>query len=117
MLQNYKYFWLVDPLDGTKEFLKRNGQFTVNIALIHKDSPVLGVVNVPCLGKTYWAVKGKGAWLRSANGQQRIQAAEFGLEDSGLKIVGSSSHMNKETEELVALFDSPNFLQVRATGH
>lgn len=98
VLQKFQYYWLVDPLDGTKEFLKRNGQFTVNIALMTNNSPVLGVVDVPCQGKTYWAVKGKGAWLRTSDGQQRIQAAEFALEDKGLQIVASASHLNKETE-------------------
>lgn len=53
-VQKYEYYWLVDPMDGTKEFLKRNGEFTVNIALIYKDRPILGVVHVPVSGKTYW---------------------------------------------------------------
>lgn len=110
--KKFQYFWLVDPLDGTKEFLKRNGQFTVNIALIRRDTPVMGVVSVPCLGKTYWAVSGKGAWLRTPKSETRIQCAEFGFEDAGLKVVASGSHMNKETEELVNMFDTPNFLQV-----
>ena len=53
-MQGYEYHWCVDPLDGTKEFLKRNGEFTVNIALVFRGQPVLGVVHVPCTGKTYW---------------------------------------------------------------
>ncbi|KAF5835312.1 hypothetical protein DUNSADRAFT_7592 [Dunaliella salina] len=76
--QNYQYHWLVDPLDGTKEFLKRNGEFTVNIALVTNGVPVLGVVHVPCQAKTYWAVKGKGAWLQTSQTQTQFQAAEFG---------------------------------------
>ena len=52
-LQKYEYFWLVDPVDGTKEFLKRNGEFTVNIALVYRNEPVMGVVHVPVSGKTY----------------------------------------------------------------
>lgn len=70
-MQKFQYYWLVDPLDGTKEFLKRNGEFTVNIALICKDKPVLGVVHVPVSGHTYWAVQGKGAWLRKGGQQDR----------------------------------------------
>ncbi len=58
----YHYYWLVDPLDGTKEFINRNGDFTVNIALIEKNKPVLGVVFVPVQEKMYWAVEGQGAW-------------------------------------------------------
>ncbi|KXZ56091.1 hypothetical protein GPECTOR_2g973 [Gonium pectorale] len=110
--QKYQYYWLVDPLDGTKEFLKRNGQFTVNIALIANGAPIIGVVDVPCQGKTYWAVKGKGAWLRTGEGQRRIQCAEFGFEDPGLKICASASHLNKETEEFIQLFKNPEFVQV-----
>ena len=102
----------MDPLDGTKEFLKRNGQFTVNIALICNDSPVLGVVFVPCQAKTYWAIKGKGAFVRTPKEQRQIACAEFGLEDAGLRIVGSASHPSKETEEFISLFESPEFMQV-----
>ncbi|MEW5301705.1 MAG: hypothetical protein WDW36_004547 [Sanguina aurantia] len=112
--KTYQYYWLVDPLDGTKEFLKRNGEFTVNIALMQGDTPVMGVVHVPVSGKTYWAVQGKGAWLRTTKPtptQRRIECAEFGLEDPKLKIVASSSHLNKETEEFIALFSEPQLTQ------
>ena len=60
--RHWEYFWLVDPLDGTKEFVKKNGEFTVNIALIHKGVPVLGVVYAPSLDLCYWAKKNKGAF-------------------------------------------------------
>lgn len=111
--KKYQYFWLVDPLDGTKEFLKRNGQFTVNIALCCKDTPVLGVVGVPCQGTIYWAVKGKGAWKRSAGGgQTRISCAEFGLGDPGLKICASASHLDADTEEFISVFNSPELVYV-----
>lgn len=102
---NFQYFWLIDPLDGTKEFLKRNGEFTVNIALIQGGVPVLGVVHVPVTGKTYWAVKGKGAWLKEGDSQKRIKCAEFNLDDPGLTIVASSSHGSKETNEFISVFD------------
>src|SRR5690606_26552301 len=52
--KSWEYFWMVDPLDGTKEFIKRNGEFTVNIALIHQGEPILGVVYAPVLGWLYW---------------------------------------------------------------
>jgi len=60
--KDWKQFWLVDPLDGTKEFVKKNGEFTVNIALIHKDTPVLGIVYAPALDICYWAKKNEGAF-------------------------------------------------------
>lgn len=55
-------YWLVDPLDGTREFIKQNGEFSVNIALIHNGFPIAGVVHAPVLDITYWATRGKGAW-------------------------------------------------------
>ena len=62
---HWRRFWLVDPLDGTKEFVSRNGEFTVNIALIERDAPVLGVVHVPVKDVTYAACRGGGAYKRS----------------------------------------------------
>lgn len=60
--QNWEYFFLVDPLDGTKEFVKRNGEFTINIALIHRDKPIAGVIHAPALAKTYYAEQNRGAF-------------------------------------------------------
>ena len=59
----WEYFWLIDPLDGTKEFIKKNGEFTVNIALIHKSEPILGVVLAPVIDKIFYAVKGAGSYI------------------------------------------------------
>src|SRR5687768_15900898 len=56
--KSWEYFWMVDPLDGTKEFIKRNGEFTVNIALISRQKPVLGIVAVPVTGDLYFAIHG-----------------------------------------------------------
>lgn len=69
--KDWDYFWLVDPLDGTREFIKHNGEFTINIALIEKNSPVLGVVHVPVSGTTYFAGRGYGAFKKSGNGTPR----------------------------------------------
>ena len=63
-MQQYQYCWIVDPLDGTKEFIKRVPHFTVNIALIRKDSPIMGVVCTPAAATMHFAVKGKGAFVR-----------------------------------------------------
>src|SRR5690554_2865148 len=62
--KNWEYFWMVDPLDGTKEFIKRNGEFTVNIALIHQGEAVLGVVYAPVLDWLYWGNQNEGAWKK-----------------------------------------------------
>lgn len=93
---NWKRFWLVDPLDGTKEFISRNGEFTVNIALIEDGRPVLGVVHVPVRGETYFACRGHGALLQTSGHRPRpIRTRRF----TGRNpiVVASRSHAGKET--------------------
>lgn len=84
-------YWLVDPLDGTREFIKRNGEFTVNIALIENHEPVLGVVLAPVTGELYAAARGQGAWLQSQVGSpwQRIATRDFAQPPT---VAGSRSH-------------------------
>ncbi|MDB5871010.1 MAG: cysQ [Ramlibacter sp.] len=84
-------FFLVDPLDGTKEFLKRNDEFTVNIALIRAGEPVAGVVLAPALGQLYFAAQGVGAWKRTAAGTQALKAAQR-ASGGRLRVMGSRSH-------------------------
>jgi len=92
-------FWLVDPLDGTKEFIKRNGEFTVNIALIDGNEAVLGVVHAPVLGTTYAGAKGLGAF-KIENGERKpIEVAQY--EGGELRVVASRSHAGPETEALI----------------
>jgi 3'(2'), 5'-bisphosphate nucleotidase len=89
--QTWECYWLVDPLDGTREFIKRNGEFTVNIALIEQHQAVLGVVYVPVSGLCYFAVRGQGAYKQPANAPaQRIQARPWN--GGTLTVVGSRSH-------------------------
>jgi 3'(2'), 5'-bisphosphate nucleotidase len=95
--KNWEIFWLVDPLDGTKEFIKRNGQFTVNIALIENKKPVLGVIYVPVSATAYYGEKGKGAF-KKADG--KIETLRVSGKKSDWTAVGSSSHSSPE-EELI----------------
>lgn len=84
-------YWLIDPLDGTKEFVNRNGEFTVNIALIDHHNPVLGVVHVPVQDKTYIGCEGVGAELRNSDGSvTTISIADKCA--SPVRVVGSRSH-------------------------
>ncbi|MGL4610750.1 MAG: 3'(2'),5'-bisphosphate nucleotidase CysQ [Trueperaceae bacterium] len=92
-------FWLVDPLDGTKEFIKRNGEFTVNIALVENSTLVLGVVHTPALGVTYYAVKGEGAFKQDKDGTKPIQAQQ--TVNGTLQVVASRSHAGQETQDLL----------------
>ena len=91
--------WLVDPLDGTREFVKRNGEFTVNIALVENRRPILGVVHAPVLGVSYWASRGNGAWRRDGSAEERISVAP--PDGSVLRLVMSRSHANEATQRFV----------------
>lgn len=108
--KNYEYFWMVDPLDGTKEFIKRNGEFTVNIALIHKNEVVFGVVYVPVLKELYWAVKGQGAYSYIGETEKNLSAAKFHINDTYLKVVASRSHLNDDTKAFVEHLDDPELV-------
>lgn len=87
------FYWLVDPLDGTKEFIKRNDEFTVNIALVAQGMPVLGVVVAPALARTYLAASHLGAFKVRPDGQwQAIHASSPPLEGQPWRVLGSRSH-------------------------
>lgn len=96
--KGWNAFWLVDPLDGTKEFIRRNGEFTVNIALIEKGSPVFGLVYSPALEKLYWGMKGRGAWLADGDGEPKAIGVRRKDPDSGLTVVMSRSHPSPELD-------------------
>jgi 3'(2'), 5'-bisphosphate nucleotidase len=94
-------FWLVDPLDGTKEFIKRNGEFTVNIALIENGAPVLGVVYAPALDRLYCGAVGEGAFVCSGTGHRdpvRVRSADPA---AGLTVVMSRSHPSPELDDFL----------------
>jgi 3'(2'), 5'-bisphosphate nucleotidase len=90
-------YWLVDPLDGTKEFIKKNGEFTVNIALIEKGQPILGVVHAPDLDRTYIGWPGEGAWRIDASGTRPVTVADE--HDGPWRVVGSRSHASPKMAE------------------
>ena len=104
--EDWEYSWLVDPLDGTKEFVKRNGEFTVNIALIHNGNPIIGVIYVPVKEELYFAMQGIGSYKVSVNSVIENLETLISLSDllpidykrENYVIVGSRSHMSAETE-------------------
>jgi len=102
-------FWLIDPLDGTKEFIKKNGEFTVNIALISDGAPVLGVVYAPILNLCYYAKSGEGAYKDGV----RLPCAKSDV----FTVVASKSHNNEETEKFIESMkkECPN-LQTKSIG-
>ena len=91
-------FWLVDPLDGTKEFIKKSGEFTVNIALIKDGTPVMGVVHMPATGTTYTGLVGLGAFKQKSKDEPPIEIKTLGYSEGQVKIVASISHRNKDLE-------------------
>lgn len=93
-------YWLVDPLDGTKEFLKRSGDFTVNVALIQDGYPALGVVYVPARETTYFAERGAGSW-RQSNGANRTQIRTSSVLIGRMRVIASKDHAGPEVEALL----------------
>ena len=100
----WRRFWLVDPLDGTKEFVKRNGEFTVNIALIEGTGPTVGVLHMPVKGVTYFAMKGAGAYKKVGDGEPvRIRTSD--MPTGGYVVAASRSHASEALEELLGRLD------------
>ena len=111
--KGWEYFWLVDPLDGTKEFIKRNGEFTVNIALIHNSYPIMGVVYAPVTGDLYFSLKNEGAFksvsilpdeMANFRFDDLIKTSiklPFLDESEPITVVASRSHLSAETENYI----------------
>jgi 3'(2'), 5'-bisphosphate nucleotidase len=97
--RGWRKFWLVDPLDGTKEFIKRRAEFTVNVGLIEDGEPVFGVVLAPALDLLYWAAKGEGAWRQEKDGAPERIFSTTPAPGAPLTIVESLSHPSAELEE------------------
>ncbi len=101
--KDWELFWLIDPLDGTKEFIKRNGEFTVNIALIKNGKPVLGVVYQPIGEHLYWSKAGDGAWKSTDNGAPRhLEGGQHYLAKDEVHVVASRSHLTDEVKQFVS---------------
>ncbi|HET6528656.1 MAG TPA: 3'(2'),5'-bisphosphate nucleotidase CysQ [Balneolaceae bacterium] len=101
--KEWTQFWIVDPLDGTKEFIKKNGEFTVNIALVDEGEPVLGVVYVPDKDITYYATKEGGSYKQTGNDEPERIFSNDSSKDQPLTVVQSRSHgSDKLVEELQA---------------
>jgi 3'(2'), 5'-bisphosphate nucleotidase len=96
-------YWLVDPLDGTKEFVSRNGEFTVNIGLIEDHRPIMGVVYAPVLDRLFFGSMAKGAFCENSPGQRDVIQVRRPAAD-GLVVVASRSHRDAATDEYLAQF-------------
>lgn len=107
--KDWKLLWIIDPVDGTKEFIKRNGEFTVNIALIENQKPLIGVIFVPVTGELYFSSKEMGAYKVKVNPEDfdvenlfsNAKKLPLQRHDNTFTIVASRSHMSTETETYV----------------
>lgn len=99
--RGWKEFYLIDPLDGTKEFISGNGEFTVNIALIRDSRPVAGVIYVPVEDVMYYALKGHGAYMTKGDGPPRRISVSAGTGPEGLIVVASRSHASQALEDFL----------------
>lgn len=107
--KDYDYYWLVDPLDGTKEFINRNGQFTVNIALMHKNTPVAGFIYTPVHDSLYVGIKGKGAYKVEKGEKRELQVNN----STGNRVaVRSKSHASPEEDGVLQQYDVVNDISV-----
>ena len=114
--QNYEYVWLIDPLDGTKEFIKKNGEFTINIGLVRNGVPVFGIVCSPVSDELYIGIEGDGSYyMKHCNHVKRVKINKkpdnmFEIENP--KIVASASHMNKETQDFINNYNDCSLVNI-----
>ncbi|WP_189472656.1 3'(2'),5'-bisphosphate nucleotidase CysQ [Litchfieldella qijiaojingensis] len=101
--QQWQRYWLIDPLDGTKEFINKNGEFTLNVALVEASVPVFGIVHAPVLDTTWWGQQGLGAYKIEGGAKRAIQVRQLpDPETEAWKIVGSRRHGAAEFETFCA---------------
>lgn len=108
--KNFDKFWIIDPLDGTKEFIKELDEFTIHLALIEKNQVVLGMIYAPVYDELYYAWEGGGAWI-SLNGEDRRLAGHaVDFNQDRLRIMRSRSNLDPLTMEYIQRFDNPELI-------
>jgi 3'(2'), 5'-bisphosphate nucleotidase len=111
--RTWEYLWIVDPLDGTKEFIKRNGEFTVNIALVENGHPILGVVYVPVTKKLYFGGLNLGAFMKYQTVFTQLNKAKvIDKKKPGIRVVASRSHLNEETQVFLGGLNAPEIVSM-----
>jgi 3'(2'), 5'-bisphosphate nucleotidase len=109
--KSLKYLWILDPLDGTKEFLNRTDEFSINLALIQEDTVVAGFIYLPVFGQVYYAIKDRGAFCIDVDGlETRINVNQFTLNDKGLKVLASRSHLDQKTKAYIDVLKEPQII-------
>lgn len=106
-----KWIFLIDPIDGTKEFVKKNGEFTINVGLCFNGVPVFGIVSIPVQQTIFYGMKGIGSFKLYKNSIQTLKIEQNkNLEKEGIRIVASKSHNNQETQDFISQFKNPEIL-------
>jgi len=108
--KNWEYVWLLDPLDGTKEFIRKSDEFSINLALIHNNQPIAGFIYLPVYKKLYYAIKGQGAFEVMNNQTYPLHVKNFTLKQKGLKVIASRSLMDDRTKNYINVLDTPEIL-------
>lgn len=113
--KTWQTYWLVDPLDGTREFIKHNGEFSVNIALIHQHKSILGVINIPVQKTTYVGYKGNGAHKISIGTSEKALLENIHcrkVDINNLLIAGSRSHQSEKIKSFLAKLGNPKIISI-----
>jgi 3'(2'), 5'-bisphosphate nucleotidase len=110
--EKYLYLWLLDPLDGTKEFINRTDEFSINLALICRDCPVAGFIYIPVSKKFYYAIKGQGAYEVINDIKVNLQSSTFSLSQKGLRVVISRNSMDVQTYKYIDALDHPILIKL-----
>ena len=108
---NWEYYFLIDPIDGTKEFISKNGEFTINIGLCHMNKPIFGIVTIPVENVMYYAEKGNGAYRINllTNNLQKINCKS--IQDDKIDVVISRSHINTSTQNFIDKINNKNLVK------
>ncbi|MGV3525314.1 MAG: 3'(2'),5'-bisphosphate nucleotidase CysQ family protein [Candidatus Sericytochromatia bacterium] len=114
-LAHEKRIWVIDPMDGTKEFINHNGEFSVMIGLVQEGDPVLGVVYQPVTGAMYWGIHGEGAYTQTPTGPKRLQVSREG-DLSRVRVAASRSHYTPELQQLYRQLGFRNVVQSGSLG-
>ena len=111
--KEFKYTWLVDPIDGTKEFLKKNGQFTVNIGLCRDGVPIFGIVSIPTSNEIYYGIENLGSFKIENTGEiKKLKINKKDFTQKNMNIIASLSHMNDDTKKYIEQFTTPNLMNI-----
>lgn len=105
--KEFEFFWIIDPLDGTKEFVKKLDEFTIHLALVKNNRPVLGIIYAPIFDDMYYAWKDGGAWREYEGKKTQLFGHDVDMDDSGLRVVRSRSNLDPETKAQIETLNNP----------